>query len=81
MTDAIRKSIHAAIEQSDLSQAQVARSAALRPDYVNAMLSGRRMGSVDTWLKLLTALDLELVLKPKPKHPAPSSGVTEEEDA
>jgi HTH-type transcriptional regulator / antitoxin HipB len=57
-----------------LSQAQAAAKVGLLPKTVSALEGHPEDSSVESLLKLIAALELELVLRPKDAAPGPDSG-------
>lgn len=51
-----------------LTQAEAAEKVGLLPKTISALENDPKRCSLDSLLKLLSALDLELTLKPKPKN-------------
>ncbi len=65
MTDLIRDAVSDRIKSRGMTRAEAAELAGLPRQYVTDLLKGRKGLVPRNWARLLDALDLELVVRPK----------------
>ena len=65
MTDEIRERLKAEIAKNYPSKRQFALSLGVSPQYLEAVLNGEKINTPEGFKKMLDALDLELVVRPK----------------
>jgi predicted XRE-type DNA-binding protein len=65
VNDRIRSDVKELLKQRGLTQQQLADMTGIERPNINAMLSGKVGKMPDRWEKLLDALGLEVVIRPK----------------
>ncbi len=65
MNDQIRRAVRVRLAERDLKQGDLAQLVGMKSQYVSRLMTGHVGKIPETWLKVLDALDLELVAVPK----------------
>lgn len=65
MTDDIRRAVRIELAKKDYSQADLARELGMAPQYLSDIMRGRVGKIPAAWQRILDALDLELVARPR----------------
>jgi len=61
MNERIRRAVRVSLAERDMSQADLARTTGMKPQYISELLTGKAGKIPRAWQRVLTALDLELV--------------------
>lgn len=61
MNDRIRRAVRVSLAERDMTQADLARTVGMKPQYVSELLTGKAGKIPTAWTRVLDALDLELV--------------------
>ena len=65
MPDEVKNGIRAKLGYLNKSQAELARELGIHPTNFSRIMTGKNIGTVKQWLKILDALDLELIVRAK----------------
>lgn len=65
MNDQIRRAVRVRLAERDLKQGDLAQLVGMKPQYISRLMTGDIGRIPEAWLKVLGALDLELVAMPK----------------
>jgi DNA transposition AAA+ family ATPase len=74
MTDFIRKAVGERIEARRMTRTEAAAAAGMSAQYLGDLLGGRKGEIPKSWARLLDALNLEVVVRPKRKPKGEPTG-------
>lgn len=65
MNNQIRRAVRVRLAERDLKQGDLAQLVGMKPQYISRLMTGNVGRVPEAWLKVLDALDLQLVAIPK----------------